>query len=176
MTISHHITRRSLLSGISAAAGLSLIGCGGTQTSDSVAFGNGAMNETAPARQAAAMTVYRDPSCGCCEAWAELARDAGYQVRLIDEPDMPAIKRQHGVPNELLSCHTTIIGGFAVEGHVPLRDVDRLLKERPAGVKGLAVPGMPRGSPGMEMPDGSRDRFDVLAFDAAGRTSVFSAA
>ena len=161
---------------MSAAAGLSLIGCGGTPTSDSVASDNGAINQTAPALQAAAMTVYRDPSCGCCEAWAKLARDAGYQVSLIDQPDMPAIKREYGVPDELLSCHITIVGGYAVEGHVPLRDVERLLKERPAGVKGLAVPGMPRGSPGMEMPDGSRDQFEVLAFDAAGRTSVFRAA
>lgn len=121
------------------------------------------------------MTVYRDPSCGCCEAWAGIARTAGYQVALIDHPDMAAIKRQHGVPGPLQSCHTTIVEGYAIEGHVPLGDVDRLLTERPAGVKGLAVPGMPRGSPGMEMPDGSKDRFQVLAFDAAGRTSMFSA-
>ena len=171
------LARRNMIAGLAAAGGLALIGCGPSEKKqDQRAQASVEKSGFSPPPQAVAMSVYRDPSCGCCEAWAELARDAGYQVRLIDQPDMPAIKRQYGVPDELLSCHTTIVGGFAVEGHVPLGDVDRLLKERPAGVKGLAVPGMPRGSPGMEMPDSSKDRFEVLAFDAAGRTSVFGAA
>ena len=119
------------------------------------------------------MTVYRDPSCGCCEAWAAIARNAGYQVKVIDHPDMPAIKAKYGVPDELLSCHTTIVGGYAVEGHVPLEDVQRLLKEKPAGVRGIAVAGMPLGSPGMEVPDGTKQPFQVVAFGAGGRSSVF---
>ncbi|HXG80595.1 MAG TPA: DUF411 domain-containing protein [Sphingomicrobium sp.] len=121
------------------------------------------------------MTVYRDPSCGCCEAWAEIARNAGYEVTLIDRSDMAAIKRQHGVPESLASCHTALVGGYAIEGHVPLGAVARLLRERPGGLKGIAVPGMPRGSPGMEMPDGSADPFEVVAFDASGMAGVFSA-
>ena len=172
------LSRRTMISGLAAAGSLALIGCGSSEEKHDqrVQAPAGRSGSSTPVPQAAAMTVYRDPSCGCCEAWAEIARKAGYQVELIDHPDMAAIKRQYGVPDELLSCHTTIVDGFAIEGHVPLGDVDRVLKERPAGVKGLAVPGMPRGSPGMEMPDSSKDRFQVLAFDAAGRTSVFSAA
>ncbi len=119
------------------------------------------------------MTVYRDPSCGCCKAWADIARQAGYQATLIDRSDMPAIKRRAGVPDALVSCHTAIVGGYAIEGHVPMEDVARLLKERPSGIKGIAVAGMPRGSPGMEMPDGSKDLFQVIAFDATGRTSTY---
>ena len=119
------------------------------------------------------MTVYRDPSCGCCEAWAEIAKKAGYQVALVDHPDMPAIKARLGVPEALASCHTATVGGYALEGHVPLAAVVRLLEEKPKDVRGIAVAGMPRGSPGMEMPDGSKDDFEVMAFDAAGRISVF---
>lgn len=175
------LTRRTFVGGVVAVAGLAAAACGAEQRKQT--GGAGAANGSAQAAgtavaapQRAAMTVYRDPSCGCCEAWAGIARNAGFQVAVIDRQDMPTIKRRYGVPEELASCHTTIVGGYAVEGHVPIADVRRLLKERPAGVKGLAVPGMPRGSPGMEMPDGSRDRFQVLAFDAAGKTSVFSEA
>lgn len=123
---------------------------------------------------AASMTVHRDPSCGCCGAWAELARGAGYQVALVDNPDMAAVKQRLGVPDALASCHTAEVGGLVVEGHVPFEAVQRLLATRPAGVHGIAVPGMPAGSPGMEMPDGRRDPFEVIAFDARGRTFVFA--
>ena len=119
------------------------------------------------------MAVYRDPECGCCEEWAERARAAGYSVTVLDRPDMPFIKEKYGVPVELRSCHTTVISGYALEGHVPLDAVARLLKNRPAAIKGIAVAGMPRGAPGMEVPDGSRDPFQVMAFDASGRTSIF---
>jgi hypothetical protein len=129
-------------------------------------------NVTAVSRPAS-MTVYRDPSCGCCEAWAEIARQAGYQVSVVDRLDMPTLKTRLGVPEALASCHTTTVGGYAFEGHVPLKDVARLLEDQPKGIRGLAVAGMPRGSPGMEMPDGSKDPFQVMAFDAAGNTSVF---
>lgn len=171
---SQHLTRRSVLVGLSAVSSFPLIGCGGTETA---ATENAQTPTAAPsaAPQLASMTVYRDPSCGCCEAWAEIARKAGYQVKLIDHPDMPAIKRQHGVPDELLSCHTTVVGGYAVEGHVPLEDVNRLVAERPQ-LKGIAVAGMPLGSPGMEVPDGTREPFQVMAFDAAGRITPFRTA
>ena len=121
------------------------------------------------------MTVYRDPSCGCCEAWAGIARNAGYQVNIVDHPNMAAIKRQYGVPDALLSCHTAVVGGYAIEGHVPIEDVKRLLEQRPPKLKGIAVAGMPLGSPGMEVPDGTKEPFEVMAFDSAGRISPFRA-
>lgn len=173
------LTRRTFAGTLVAAGALALAGCGAPQQSDAskteAANGMPASDGSPAAPQLAAMTVYRDPNCGCCEAWAEIARKAGYDVTVVDHSDMAAIKRQHGVPAELASCHTTVVGGYAIEGHVPLAAVARLLEERPSGTKGVAVPGMPRGSPGMEMPDGARDPFQVIAFDAAGRTQVFSA-
>lgn len=122
-----------------------------------------------------AIHVYRDPECGCCEAWAQIAREAGYEVTVESRADMPAIKARYGVPADLQSCHTAVVGGYAVEGHVPLKSVARLLAEQPRDIRGIAVPGMPRGSPGMEMPDGSVDAYTVMAFGAAGRISTFEA-
>ncbi|HEX8215294.1 MAG TPA: DUF411 domain-containing protein [Allosphingosinicella sp.] len=119
------------------------------------------------------MTVFRDPSCGCCETWAQIARQAGYAVDLRDDQDMSGVKRRLGVPEELASCHTAEVGGYVVEGHVPLEDVARLLRERPKAIKGIAVAGMPLGSPGMEVPDGTKQPFQVIAFFDDGRTSVF---
>lgn len=167
------LTRRTLFGGIVAIAGLTAAGCSRAQKT---ADANPPTTTTngAPEATAAAMTVYRDPNCGCCEAWADLARQAGYRVNLVDRPDMPAIKREYGVPEQLASCHTARVGDYVVEGHVPLEDVRRLLSEKPKNIAGIAVPGMPRGSPGMEMPDGSKDAFQVMAFDRSGRISVFS--
>ena len=118
------------------------------------------------------MTVYRDPGCGCCEAWAKQAAQAGFDAKVINDTDMTAVKRKLGVPEELASCHTAMVAGYAVEGHVPFADVQQLLRERPAGVRGLAVPGMPAGSPGMETPDGTKQPYEVIAF-GAGRPSVY---
>lgn len=168
------LARRSLIAGLAAAGGLALIGCGPSEKKRDQRAQASARKpgSSRPAPQSASMTVYRDPSCGCCEAWADIAKKAGYEVTLVDRPDMPAIKRQYGVPDALASCHTAIVGGYTIEGHVPMENVARLIQERPAGIKGIAVAGMPRGSPGMEMPDGSTDPFKVIAFDATGRTSV----
>lgn len=171
------VTRRAFVSSVVAAGSFAVIGC--DTSSKRSAAGDGAANGAGPsmtsAVPAAAMTVYRDPGCGCCEKWAALARGAGYQVSLIDSADMPSIKRKYGVPDQLLSCHTAVVGDYAVEGHVPLEDVKSLLGRRPDGVKGLAVPGMPLGAPGMEAPDGTRQPFQVMAFDAAGKISAFTA-
>jgi len=165
------LTRRSAVAGLIGLAGLTFAGCGRSATSGSNEAAS-AENATSDVRPAA-MTVYRDPSCGCCTAWSNIARQAGYEVNVIDHPDMPSIKRQHGVPDELWSCHTTIVGGYAVEGHVPMDDVKRLLDERPADIKGIAVAGMPLGSPGMEVPDGTVQPFEVMAFDAKGAVRSF---
>lgn len=117
----------------------------------------------------------RDAGCGCCHVWANVMKATGrFHVAMTEEPDMPSHKKRLGVPPALASCHTVTVDGYVIEGHVPAMDILRLLTERPAGVVGLAVPGMPRGSPGMEMPNGARDAFSVLAFDAKGTSSVFA--
>lgn len=162
-------SRRSLLGLIAAAGGVALAGCNSAPAApvaDKVV-------EALPV--AKKMLVYRDPECGCCTAWAEIAQKAGYEVTVESRPDMPEIKIRHGVPAELASCHTVIVAGYVVEGHVPIRHIDKLLRDKPRDIVGLAVPGMPRGSPGMEMPDGSVDAFDVMAFDAKGLAVVYTA-
>lgn len=119
--------------------------------------------------QAASYTMFRDPSCGCCESWAAHIRDGLHaDVAVQDSADMGAIKDREGVPDELRSCHTMIVDGYVIEGHVPAGDVARLLRERPAGVEGLAVAGMPLGSPGMEM-GGRTQPYQVIAFGPAGK-------
>jgi len=100
-------------------------------------------------------------------------RDNGYPVRAEDVPNITPIKRRYGVPSRLQSCHTAVVGGYVVEGHVPADLIDRLLRERPR-VAGIAVPGMPSGSPGMETPGRRAERYQVLAFDAVGRTTVYA--
>lgn len=119
------------------------------------------------------ITVYKDPSCGCCAKWVEHLRASGLAPEVHDRSDMDALKDSLGVPLELRSCHTAVAGRFVVEGHVPAADVKRLLAAAPAHVVGLAVPGMPAGSPGMEM-GGRGDRYDVIAFGAKGTRSVFA--
>src|SRR6185437_6887659 len=117
------------------------------------------------------ITVYKDPSCGCCKNWIQYLIKHGYQVDAKDTPDMPGIKRTLGVPEALTSCHTAVVNGYLIEGHVSAEDIDRLLAQKPK-IAGLAVPGMPSSSPGM---DGPRTKpYQVLAFDKNGKTTVFS--
>ena len=117
------------------------------------------------------ITVYRDPNCGCCTKWIEHLIKHGFRVKDNKSDDMSEIKRELGVPKKLESCHTGLVNGYVIEGHVPAADVQRLLKEKPK-VAGLAVPGMPMGSPGMEGP--RTDRYDVVSFDKSGSTKVFA--
>jgi hypothetical protein len=117
------------------------------------------------------ITVYKDPNCGCCKNWIAYLMKHGYQVDAKDTPDMPGIKRSLGVPASLTSCHTGIVNGYLIEGHVSAEDIDRLLAEKPK-IAGIAVPGMPVGSPGMDGP--RTQHYEVLAFDKNGKTSVFS--
>lgn len=109
------------------------------------------------------MTVTRDPSCGCCGAWVEHLRRAGFAVEVVETSELNRIKARLGVPQALASCHTGEIAGFVVEGHVPAGAIKRLLAERPQG-KGLAVPGMPIGSPGMEVDGVDPETYDVVLF------------
>ncbi|MCU7812820.1 MAG: DUF411 domain-containing protein [Candidatus Thiodiazotropha sp. (ex Notomyrtea botanica)] len=120
---------------------------------------------------AADLVVYKSPTCGCCAAWISHMEQNGHQVKVHDRNDLPTIKRQFGVPEHLQSCHTAMVEGYVIEGHVPAEDVERLLKERPA-VNGLTVPGMPMGSPGME--GHRKDPYDVLTFKRNGNTDVFA--
>lgn len=129
---------------------------------------------TAPAlAETAAITVYKTPTCGCCTKWIDHLEEHGFEVSAVDVSDTRPMQRQHGLPPQLASCHTATVGGYVVEGHVPASDVARLLREKP-DVVGLAVPGMPLGSPGMEVSDPSRhEPYQVLSFDAQGNVRVF---
>ena len=117
-----------------------------------------------------AVDVYKTPSCGCRHLWVEHLRANGFAVNAHDVDDTTGYRERAGVPQALGSCHTGMIGGYALEGHVPAREIKRLLAERPK-IKGLAVPAMVPGSPGMEGP--RSDPYDVLAFGADGRTTVY---
>ena len=117
------------------------------------------------------VTVFKTPACGCCNKWVTHLEENGFDVETVDMRDLSMIKSLSGVTPELGSCHTAQVAGYTVEGHVPADDIKRLLHERP-DVKGLTVPGMPHGSPGMET--GREDRYQVLTFDENGRTEVFS--
>lgn len=113
------------------------------------------------------MTVTKDPSCGCCDGWVEHIEAAGFPVRVLESDHVSILKQRLGVPADLASCHTAEVDGYAIEGHVPAAAVKRLLAERPAGV-GLAVPGMPAGSPGMDFPGVEPELYEVVLFGASG--------
>ena len=153
-------TRREALGGASALA-VTLIGCGAAAT--------GAGASVRPA-----ITMFRDPHCGCCLKWAQIAKAAGYTVNVVPRDDMAAVKTKLGVPSDLYSCHTSQVGPYVVEGHVPLKAVEKLLRDKPKGVIGVALPGMPAGAPGMEHPSGYKDAINVVAFDRKGAAKAFS--
>lgn len=115
--------------------------------------------------------VYKDAFCGCCANWVEHLKRAGFAATAENIADMNVLKDKHGVPAKTRSCHTALVGGYVIEGHVPAAEIQRLLKEKPK-VAGLAVPGMPIGSPGMEGPNARP--YDVLTFDKTGKTAVYS--
>ena len=146
------VSRRLL---IGSAAALSLAGAARAQT-----------------RGSRALAVYKSPTCGCCEGWVAHMRQAGFTVAVHVVADPGTVRRARGLSDALASCHTAVIGGYAIEGHVPAADVVRLLAERPDAV-GLALPGMPMGSPGMETPDGRKQPFDTLLVLRSGQTRVF---
>ena len=117
------------------------------------------------------VTVYKSPSCGCCSEWVTHLEHNGFPVKAVDLRGLDRIKAMAGVTPQLASCHTANVNGYVIEGHVPAGDIKRLLAAKP-DVRGLAVPGMPHGSPGMET--GRVDRYQVLSFDEAGNTDVFA--
>lgn len=120
------------------------------------------------------VTVYKDPTCGCCAKWVEHLEQNGFATKTIEVANVDEVKDKNRVPKQARSCHTGLVGGYTIEGHVPAADIQRLLKERPRGVIGLAVPGMPIGSPGMEVKGAKAQAYDVIAFDKEGRASTFA--
>lgn len=117
------------------------------------------------------VVMHKDPNCGCCSAWAEHIEANGFKVKTVATADMASVKKRFAVPQRLTSCHTARVGNYVIEGHVPAAAIKRLLREKPA-VAGLSVPGMPAGSPGMEVP-GRQDPYDVVTFDKGGKSAVY---
>lgn len=117
--------------------------------------------------------VSKTPTCGCCGLWVTHLEKAGFTTEVQNFDDLTPIKQRLGVPPSLASCHTAEVGGYFIEGHVPAADIQRLLREHRRG-RGLAVPGMPAGSPGMEVPSGRVERYDVLLVRTDGGTEVFA--
>lgn len=132
----------------------------------------GALLMAGTAQAAQEITVYKSPTCGCCKKWVSYLEQQGYQVKTQDMQDMRFIKSMSGVKPQYASCHTAVIDGYVVEGHVPAEDIARLLKERPA-VIGISAPGMPVGSPGMEQ-GARRDNYNVITLEKDGQTKVFA--
>ncbi len=129
-----------------------------------------ACTQTRPSRN---LTVFKTPTCACCDAWIAHMREAGFITTITVLPSLQSVRSSRGMPDAVASCHTGLIDGYLVEGHVPAQDVVRLLAERPTAV-GLAVPAMPLGSPGMETPQGHKDAYDTLLVLPSGATRVFA--
>jgi hypothetical protein len=127
----------------------------------------------AAAPKPARIMVHKNESCGCCKLWVQHLLDAGFEVRVQDVDNLGPIKERVGIPPTMGSCHTGEVEGYFVEGHVPAADIRRLLREKPKA-RGLTVPGMPAGSPGMEVPSGKVDRYEVLLIAKDGTSSVYS--
>jgi hypothetical protein len=128
---------------------------------------------TSPSRRAAEspqITVYHSPTCGCCKKWITYLQANGFTVKSIEQSDLSELKADMGVTEKLQSCHTAVVQGYVIEGHVPAADIQRLLHDKPK-ISGLTAPGMPAASPGM---DSGKDPYDVLTFDAKGHTTVWA--
>ena len=117
--------------------------------------------------------VVKDPTCGCCANWVKHLQDNGFTTKVTESSNLADLKKQKGIPSQAQSCHTATVDGYVLEGHVPAADIRRLLKERPA-VVGLAVPGMPIGSPGMEVPNVAAQAYNVVTFDKQGQIKVYA--
>jgi len=151
---------------------LSIAACGPTDSAKANTAPDGApVMAFVDAQDLPAVLVYKSPTCGCCTGWVEHMRAAGFQVETRDIRDLMAVKIDAGVPTAMSSCHTALIDGYTVEGHVPADEVKRMLAERP-DVAGIGVPGMPTGSPGMEGP-GAKP-YEVLSWDHEGKAAVYA--
>jgi hypothetical protein len=151
--MNNHLTRRGIIAAILTF----------------VLVGSGSL---AGQRGGAVVEVFKTPTCGCCHLWVKHLEQNGFTTKVTDMDDLSAVKRKHGVPARATSCHTAVVNGYVLEGHVPAAEVKKLLVERPA-IAGLAVPGMPVGSPGMEV-GSTVQPYNVLSFDKAGETKIFA--
>ena len=131
------------------------------------------MGAAAHAQRRTSVEVWRDPNCGCCGAWVDRLNAAGFDAAATPVPSLEPIRETLGTPADLAGCHAARVEGYTLEGHVPPAAIRRLLAERPAGVRGLAVPGMPAGSPGMEVEGRAPETYDVIAFSADGSRRTF---
>ena len=118
-----------------------------------------------------AITIYKSPNCGCCQSWAEYLAANGFETKIVETDNLNEIKQEHGIPREMASCHTALIGDLVIEGHVPADDIVAYLENPQFNTVGLSVPGMVQGSPGMET--GKKDNYQVIAFSANGQQTVF---
>jgi len=130
-----------------------------------------ALADAATSMAPVAVKVYKDANCGCCKEWVKHMQKAGFAVTSEDTTDMAGLKKKLGVPDALASCHTAVIGDYLVEGHVPADVVQIMLREKPVA-RGLAVPGMPAGSPGMEGP--VKEKYNVMLFDRSGKSRIYA--
>jgi hypothetical protein len=167
-----------------ALAGILTIGltaCGGSADAESADYAapqTVATADHAEAKNVSAETlvVYKTDTCECCAKWVDHMETAGFEVEVhnMSQEELGKVKKGNGIGPDLVSCHTAQIAGYLVEGHVPAEDLKRLLMEKPDGVKGIAVPGMPIGSPGMEMEGKPADEYEVVTFDEAGEQTVYA--
>jgi hypothetical protein len=172
-----HLRRLALLLALAVSAACNRAGGADTAPQNDTPAGASAPQATQAAAQPekgppVRMVVYKTSTCGCCRSWVDHVQAAGFQVEVHDMPDVAPVKNEHGLPQHLASCHTALVDGYVIEGHVPADVIRRLLSERPQ-VAGIAVPGMPVGSPGMEVPGGRKDPYDVIAFARDGKVSVY---
>jgi hypothetical protein len=135
-------------------------------------FNTGIKAETLSADKPIDIVVYRSPTCECCGKWLEHMKKNNFNVKDIVTDDVQAIKKKYGVPEAMASCHTAIVDGYVIEGHVPANDIMKLLKTKPK-IVGIAVPGMPSGTPGMEMGD-RKDSYNVMSFDKENHYEIFN--
>jgi hypothetical protein len=160
MSNHHDSSRRAVLATLGRFAGASLAA---------------AMLPAVHAQSLPAMDVWKSPTCGCCNDWITHLEANGFKVKAVNVPDSRHVRARFGIPAKYGSCHTGLVGGYVVEGHVPAREIKRLLREKPVA-RGLSVPGMPIGSPGMDGPayGGVKDPYDVVLILADGSASVFA--
>lgn len=165
------MTRKaSMIAGVGFGAAIGIAGLAALLT-NAPAQANGTIGDASAGD--AVVTVYRSPTCGCCKAWEDHLRENGFTVESIETSSVAAVKVENDVPRPLQSCHTALVDGYVVEGHVPAGDIARMLRERP-DVRGLAVPGMPIGSPGMEVAGRPAQSYEVFAFSDDGSSEVWA--
>ncbi|WP_404362840.1 DUF411 domain-containing protein [Marinobacter sp.] len=163
------ITKPVLFTGVAAivfAAGATTLALQANESADSTAP-LASVSSDGPA-----ITIYKNPNCGCCQSWAEHLDAHGFETTIVETDNLNGVKQEHGVPRSVASCHTALIGDLVIEGHVPASDIVAYLENPRFNTVGLSVPGMPHGSPGMET--GRKDDYEVLAFNSNGQTRVFS--